>query len=77
MKNKANDNDLIILSDSDEIPDLTKLNQIKTSRNNRSILSHQIRLRGPLCRCLESVSKCSSGILKIPGIILSSVFPRF
>ena len=25
----ANDNDLIILSDSDEIPDLTKLNQIK------------------------------------------------
>jgi len=28
---KANDNDLIILSDSDEIPDLTKLNQIKSS----------------------------------------------
>ena len=28
--NKANDNDLIILSDSDEIPDLTKLNQIKS-----------------------------------------------
>ena len=27
----ANDNDLIILSDSDEIPDLTKLNQIKKS----------------------------------------------
>ena len=26
---KADDNDLIILSDSDEIPDLTKLNQIK------------------------------------------------
>ncbi|MEK9638901.1 MAG: hypothetical protein VW126_04555, partial [Pelagibacteraceae bacterium] len=26
---KANDNDLILLSDSDEIPDLTKLNQIK------------------------------------------------
>ncbi len=26
---KANDNDLIILSDSDEIPDLTKLDQIK------------------------------------------------
>ncbi len=26
----ANDNDLIILSDSDEIPDLTKLNQIKS-----------------------------------------------
>ena len=26
---KANDDDLIILSDSDEIPDLTKLNQIK------------------------------------------------
>ena len=30
LKN-ANDNDLIILSDSDEIPDLTKLNQIKKS----------------------------------------------
>lgn len=28
---KADDNDLIILSDSDEIPDLTKLNQIKSS----------------------------------------------
>ena len=28
----AHDNDLIILSDSDEIPDLTKLNQIKTSK---------------------------------------------
>ena len=27
----ANDNDLIILSDSDEIPDLTKLNQIKSN----------------------------------------------
>ena len=27
---KANDNDLIILSDSDEIPDLEKLNQIKS-----------------------------------------------
>ena len=27
--NKANDNDLIILSDSDEIPDLKKINQIK------------------------------------------------
>ena len=27
----ASDNDLIILSDSDEIPDLTKLNQIKSS----------------------------------------------
>ena len=27
--NKANDNDLIILSDSDEIPDLNKMNQIK------------------------------------------------
>ena len=27
----ANDNDLIILSDSDEIPDLNKLNQIKTN----------------------------------------------
>mgnify|MGYP001361819045 CR=1 FL=1 len=27
----ANDNDLIVLSDSDEIPDLTKLNQIKKS----------------------------------------------
>ena len=27
---KANDNDLVILSDSDEIPDLTKLNQIKS-----------------------------------------------
>ena len=27
----ANDNDLIILSDSDEIPDLTKINQIKKS----------------------------------------------
>ncbi|MDC0530450.1 hypothetical protein OAR89_04160 [Pelagibacteraceae bacterium] len=27
----ANDNDLIILSDSDEIPDLSKLNQIKSS----------------------------------------------
>jgi beta-1,4-mannosyl-glycoprotein beta-1,4-N-acetylglucosaminyltransferase len=26
---EANDNDLIILSDSDEIPDLTKLNQVK------------------------------------------------
>ncbi len=30
LKN-ANDNDLIILSDSDEIPDLRKLNQIKSS----------------------------------------------
>jgi len=28
---KANDNDLIILSDSDEIPDLNKINQIKTN----------------------------------------------
>tara|TARA_B110000914_G_C15396300_1_gene414943 strand:- start:121 stop:924 length:804 start_codon:yes stop_codon:yes gene_type:complete len=28
---EANDNDLIILSDSDEIPDLTKLNQIKSN----------------------------------------------
>lgn len=28
---KANDNDLIILSDSDEIPDLKKINQIKAS----------------------------------------------
>tara|TARA_X000001036_G_C20668446_1_gene801578 strand:+ start:1155 stop:1958 length:804 start_codon:yes stop_codon:yes gene_type:complete len=28
---EANDNDLIILSDSDEIPDLSKLNQIKSS----------------------------------------------
>jgi len=27
---EANENDLIVLSDSDEIPDLTKLNQIKT-----------------------------------------------
>ena len=26
---KANDNDLVVLSDSDEIPDLKKLNQIK------------------------------------------------
>ena len=29
--NKANDNDLIILSDSDEIPDLKKISQIKSS----------------------------------------------
>ena len=29
VDSNANDNDLIILSDSDEIPDLTKLNQIK------------------------------------------------
>ena len=29
----ASDNDLIILSDSDEIPDLTKLNQIKKIQN--------------------------------------------
>ena len=29
--NKANENDLIILSDSDEIPDLTKLKQLKKS----------------------------------------------
>ncbi len=28
---KANDNDMIILSDSDEIPDLTKINQIKNN----------------------------------------------
>ena len=30
--NRADDNDLIILSDSDEIPDLTKLNQIKKGK---------------------------------------------
>jgi beta-1,4-mannosyl-glycoprotein beta-1,4-N-acetylglucosaminyltransferase len=29
---KANDNDLIILSDSDEIPDLTKLNEINNNK---------------------------------------------
>ena len=28
---KANDNDLIIISDSDEIPDLKKINQIKST----------------------------------------------
>ena len=37
---KANDNDLIILSDSDEIPDLKKLNQIK--RNTKFTAFSQI-----------------------------------
>ena len=47
--NKANDNDLIILSDSDEIPDLKKINQIKSKTKftafSQSMFMYKLNLK--------------------------------